>query len=630
MRLTAFINLSTDTIEYAETDAPLQKKFLGGRGLGAKILFDRVGRATQPFDPENCLIVTTGAFSGTPWPTASRYHVTFKSPLTGAYGYANAGGHFGPELARAGFDALVITGQARTPVFLDVTDRAVAIRAADHLWGKPTSVTQDELLGAEAHTGRNGRVACIGIAGENRVRLAAIINDYGRAAARGGPGAVMGSKMLKAIRVRATTHQTTPPAFAAAQKRASQHLIRDPKNQSLLADGTVFLMRPKNLSGDLPAQNHQLGQVPFIDAVDAAALRAYRVKRLGCAVCPLRCSRLSRTTDGIEVEGPEYETTDALGPLCWNGDPEIILRANALCNEYGLDTISTGAAIAFAMECHARAILSDAELSLDWGDAASILGLIERIARREGLGAVLAEGTRRAAARIGNDAEHYAMHVKGLELPRQEPRFAKGFGLGHATSNRGADHLYALPAMDVGGNWDTARKIFPAEIVERLMDPADEMYKPDMVIYGEHYCAVTDALGICKFSTTEEYSLLPDDLAPGLDALGMSTTGDALLEIGERIVNLERLYNAREGLTRADDHLPRRFTAEPLPLRVSETDPTTGGTRLGDVLRVGQLFDFDAMLDRYYDLRGWDRDGRPLGATLARLDLIEEGRGIIS
>ena len=488
-----------------------------------------------------------------------------------------------------------------------------------------TTTTQDTLLGVEGKTGRNGRVLCIGPAGEKRVRIAAIINDYGRAAARGGPGAVMGSKHLKAIHVRASRQPATPPGFAAITRRAAKHLISDPKNQSLMRDGTVFLMRPKNLTGDLPAKNHQLSQVPFIDEIDAAAFDRYRVKRLGCATCPIRCSRLSVVDNATAVEGPEYETTDALGPLCWNRDPAVVIRANQLCNEYGLDTISTGVTIAFAMECHERGLLSDPDLSLAWGDGSSIVGLIEKIGKREGIGDILAEGVQRAAEIIGSEADAFAMHVKGLELPRQEPRFAKGFGLGHATSNRGADHLYGLPAIDVSGNWDTARAIFPGEIVEKLMDPVDETYKPDMLIYAEHYCAVTDALGICKFSTAEEYSLLSDDLATGLRALGIEMTGATLLEIGEGIVNLERLYNVREGLSRADDHLPRRFTQEPLPLRASETDPITGKTGLGDSIRVGQLFDFGAMLDRYYCLRGWDAEGRPTTATLARLGLTEEG-----
>ncbi len=626
MPVTAVVNLSTSAIEYAETDLALKTRFLGGRGLGARLLFDRVGPDVGALDPDNCLIFTTAPYSATPWPTASRYHVTFKSPATGAYGYANSGGHLAPELARAGFEALIITGRAPAPVYLRVTQNKIAICPADHLWGQGTYATQDALLGPDGHTGRSGRVLCIGPGGEKLARIAAIINDYGRAAARGGPGAVMGSKNLKAIHVRAEARAATPAAFAAAARQTGKHLITDPRNQSLMNEGTIFLMRPKNLTGDLPARNHQLAQVPFIDMIDVPAIGRYKVKRMGCAACPIRCSRMSVVEEGpyaSEVEGPEYETTNALGPMCWNADPAVVIRANYLCNDYGLDTISTGVTIAFAMECHERGLLSDPDLSLAWGDGPSIVGLIEKIGKREGIGDVLAEGTRRAAQAIGGGAEECAMQVKGLEMPRQEPRFAKGFGLGHATSNRGADHLYGLPAMDLGGNWEVARRIFPSEILEQLMDPEDETYKPDMLIYGEHYCAITDALGICKFSTTEEYSLLPDDVAQGLQALGMAITGEGLLEIGERIVNLERLYNVREGLGRADDRLPRRFS-EPLPLLTSETDPATGETRLGAQLTVGQLFDFEAMLDRYYHLRGWDAQGRPTEATLTRLGLADE------
>lgn len=632
MGLTAFIDLSTGAVDNRDTDPSLLTRFLGGRGLGAKLLFDRVGRETAPFDPANCLVFTTGPFSATPWPTASRYHVTFKSPATGAYGYANAGGHLAPELARAGFDALVITGKAETPVYLYITDQSVTLRSADHLWGDSTTAAQDHLLGDGGRSGREGRVLCIGPAGEKLVRIAAIVNDYGRAAARGGPGAVMGSKLLKAIQVHASPHAQTPPRFAEVARQMSKHLIADPKMSGLMTDGTLSLMRPKNLTGDLPAKNHQLSQVPFIDDIDAEALGHYRRKRLGCASCPVRCSRLSVVEDGPyagEVEGPEYESTDALGPMCWNCDPAVVIRANQLCNEVGLDTISTGVVIAFAMECHERGVLNDPELSLEWGDGASIIGLIDKIARREGIGNLLAEGVQRAAEIIGGGANAWALQVKGLEMPRQEPRFAKGFGLGHATSNRGADHLYGLPSMDVSGNWDKARRIFAPEIVDQLMDPADETYKPDILLHGEHFSAIVDSLGVCKFSTVEQYSLLPDDLAAGLRALGIEMTGTALLEIGERIVNLERLYNAREGLGRADDHLPTRFTQEPLPLYANETDPATGETRLGAMIKTGQLFDFEKMLDRYYRLRGWSEEGRPSPATLARLGLAEEGEGII-
>jgi len=624
----AWIDLSKSTVRYTEIDPQLVRLYLGGRGLGAKLLFDLVGPEVKPFDPENHLIFTTGPFSGRPWPTASRTHVTFKSPATGAYGYANTGGHVGPELARAGFIALVISGKASTPVYLKVTQKKVVITPAEALWGLGTYATQDQLLGEAGENGKSGRVICIGPAGENGVGIAAIINDYGRAAARGGPGAVMGSKNLKAIHVLSDGPFQSSAEFNQATKKASHHLITDPKNKGLMAVGTNILLRSKNKGGDLPAKNHQLGQVPFIDQIDPKALDHYRIKKVGCASCPIRCSRISEVKEGdyqTEVEGPEYETMDSFGPMCWNSNPEVVIRANYLCNEYGLDTISTGVTVAFAMECAEHKLLSDPELSLEWGDPASILGLIEKIGRRAGIGDILADGVKNAAVKIGRGADAFAMQVKGLEMPRQEPRFAKGFGLGHATSNRGADHLYGMPAIDLGGNWDVARQIFAEEIVEELMDPANEKYKADMLVYGEHYCAITDALGICKFSTVEEYSQMPADLLPGLESLGMAMTEEKLLEIGERIVNLERLFNVRCGLTRQDDYLPKRFTTEPLPLYANETDPVTGETHLGQYLRSGQLYDFDGMLDRYYKLRGWNTQGCPEKDSLIRLGLVKEG-----
>ncbi|MGA2112851.1 MAG: aldehyde ferredoxin oxidoreductase C-terminal domain-containing protein [Anaerolineales bacterium] len=325
----------------------------------------------------------------------------------------------------------------------------------------------------------------------------------------------------------------------------------------------------------------------------------------------------------VELEGPEYKTTNALGPMRWLSDPEAILYANRLCNQYGMDTISTGVTIAFAMELHEKGLLDDAELPLEWGDPKTVVGLIERIAHSQGVGNILADGTCRAAERIGRGADYYAMQVKGLELRRQEPRVSKGFGLGHATSNRGADHLYGMPSIDLSGAVDTARHIFPAAIVPELMNPSNEKYKPEMVVYGEHFCAITDSLGICKFSTVEEYSLFPEDLAPGITALwGEAITGEELLLIGERIVNLERLYNVREGLGREQDHLPRRFTEEPAPLYNYELDPVSGEMRRSkDPIRIGRIQDFESMLDRYYDLRGWSRDGVPTLQTLKRLGL---------
>jgi len=616
------VDLTQRRVEWQPTDPDLRRRFLGARGIAARLLTDLTSPGTEPLSPENPLIFSVGPFSGTPWPTGSRYHVTFKSPLTGIYGYASSGGHFGPALAHAGIDTLIVLGQASEPVYLEVRPGRVDILPAGDLWGRTTGEVHDLLLQGQPRS----RVACIGPAGENGVLFAGIINDYSRAAARCGGGAVMGAKRLKAIVVRDGAKPTYPEAFTALARNAARRLRESPSTQGLIRFGTPVLMASKNFSGDLPARNHQAAQVPFIRNMDGEAVNRLTVERRGCYACPIRCDRISRVESGphaCEVGGPEYETLDALGPMCWVSDLDAIVYANRLCNDLGLDTISTGVVIAFAMECRQHGLLSDPELSLEWGDVPSLLGLIRRIAARQGLGDLLADGVMRAAQRIGGDAHRFAMHVKGMELPRQEPRVAKGFGLGHATSNRGADHLYALPTVDLAGLWDAAQRLFPAEIVPQLMNVADETYKPDLVVFTEHYCAVSDALGVCKFSTAETYGLYPEDLAQGLSALwGEEINADELLLAGERIVNLERMYNVRLGLSRKDDALPERFTREPLDLYAyTYEDGQPWATRSEKPIRSGALIGLDRMLDRYYALRGWDANGIPTAATLARLGL---------
>jgi aldehyde:ferredoxin oxidoreductase len=620
MGRTAWIDLTTRSVRVEPTDADLAARFLGGRGLGAAWLFQHRADVAAPLAPDTPLIVSVGPLTGTPWPTGARYHVTFHSPLTGIYGYANAGGFFGPALHRAGYDALVTTGRADRPVYLEVAPDGLAVKPADRLWGLGTRATHEALATSGA------RVACIGPAGERGVRFAAIINDGGRAAARSGGGAVMGSKNLKAIVVRGHAGQDLPAAFRERARNAFETVRAHPNVTGLRDWGTVFLVTVKNQTGDLPARNHQRGQVPWADQVDGFAIARYTRKTKACHACPIACGRVTRVEEGPhagDLEGPEYETLDALGPMCWIDNPEVIIHANRLCNDLGLDTISTGVVIAFAMECHQRGLLDDAELSLEWGDPHTLLGLIRQIGERRGLGNLLAEGVRRAAEIVGGEAPHYAMHVKGMELPRQEPRIAKGFGLGHATSNRGADHLYALPTIDLAANWEAASRLFSEDILPALMDADDETYKPDLVVFTEHYCAVADALGVCKFSTAETYALYPEDLAQGLSALwGRRIDAEELLLAGERIVNLERLYNTRLGLSRADDCLPARFTSEPLPVYAFDRDRDTQEVKPSpQPVHVGTLRDFEAMLDRYYRLRGWDEDGVPTPQTLARLGL---------
>lgn len=620
----AFINLSTKKILHRQSSPKDIRKYLGGRGLGAKILYEHVGPETDPSSEDNYLIFSTGLLSGTAWPTSARLHVTFKSPLTATYGYSNSGGFFSAELKHAGYDALVITGRAKKPVYLRVTPNAIAIKAADSLWGLTTSQVHSALLGPTPRA-KDGRVACIGPAGENLVKVAAIINDHNRAAARGGPGMVMGGKNLKAIHVIAEKRPPTPPALKSAAKKAVEKLKTNNTIRAYIKAGSLCFMDPKNMTGDQPGKNHQVVQVPFIKQINPTAFDEYLLSRKGCYACPIRCGRKSCVDDGpyqVESGGPEYETTNALGPMCWIGNPEAIIYANHLCNEYGLDTISTGVIIAFAMELSQRGIFHEPALSLEWGDEKSVITLIQMIAYRRGIGDILAEGTQRAGEIIGEGASEFAMHVKGMELPRQEPRFLKGFGLGHGTSNRGADHLYGMPALDSSGNYSVASEMYPDEILEELMDPTNEKYKPDILIPGEHYCAISDALGVCKISTVAGYALQEKDLVPAVEAvLGESISTEELLLAGERIVNLERMYNVREGLSRKDDYLPKRFSLEPAPL-YSYTVEENGELQWSqEPIDEGLIHNFDSMLDRYYALRNWNREGIPTKETLLRLGL---------
>lgn len=609
MRKTMTVNLSTGSVRVADTPPEAIAKFLGGRGYAASLLFDLVP-PHLPFDvSDNVLILSSGLLNGSPWPAASRYHLTFRSPLTGCYGYANAGGKMGPYLAVAGLDALVITGCARVPSLVVVDSDTARVEPASHLWGQ--RITETEAMLHAKYP--DAAIACIGPAGENGVLFASVMNDGGRAAARTGGGTVFGSKNLKAVVVLKHQPTSAAPEFVAEARAATKQVLAAPAIPNLHKWGTPFLTAIKNISGDLPTKNHQLGQVPFIDKIDADAFEPYKAASKGCLGCPIVCGRISEIETGkyaCRTAGPEYETIDSLGPQCYCDDTEAIIYANMLCNELGLDTISTGAVIAFAMECHENGLLDEEGLDLSWGNCETMIQLIEQIATREGLGDLLADGTRQAARRVGHGAQRYAMEVKGLEIPSQEGRVVRGFALAHATSNRGADHLYGLPTIDTAHLEEAGATMLP-HVMPDVMDPRDERTKPDLVVLGEHYCAVSDALGVCKFSTVETYPLYPSDLARGLTALGHEMTADELLRAGERIVNLERMYNVRLGLTVADDRLPSRFAEEDLVVQH------------GQNVKRYRVENMDGMLARYYELRGWDANGIPTNAKLKELGLDE-------
>lgn len=627
MGLTAYISLGTGKIEIVASDTRRQTRFIGSRGLAASFLYENVGKGIDPLSPDNLLVFSTGPLTGTPWPTSARYTVTAKSPATGAYGYANSSGFFGPELKKAGFDNLIFGGRSPRPVYLLVEEGKVSIEDAAEFWGQTTDQVEEVLR--RHYPG--SRVASIGPAGENLVTFAAIINDYGRAAARTGMGAVMGSKRLKAVVARGSQRVQIPPAFLELVKRAVYKVKSDPETSFLTRWGTSMLIEPKNAKGDLPSKNHRWGQFPGGSRIDARALDQYVLHNQGCFACPIRCSRISRVAAGpyrVETEGPEYETLNALGANVWNDNLPLIIYANKLCNQLGLDTISTGMAISFAMEAHEAGLLQDPELNLKWGDPATITGLIERIAYRQGTGDLLAQGVRVAAERLGEAARRFAMEVKGVEIPRQEPRVAKAFGLGHATSNRGADHLYALPTIDIAGLVHVAERLFPNRL-PGIMDLTSEEHKAAMVHFTEAYNAIVDSVGVCKFSTTETYALYPEDLAEALTALGHSYSAAELLRAGERIVNLERMYNVRHGFTARDDRLPDRFLREPLAVYADPRDVERAvpiGKKEGhppELLKEGLTIDLDRMLREYYQLRGWTPEGIPTPEKLRELGLDE-------
>ena len=618
MALTAYIDLTKKNIKIIESPANILKKYLGSRGYAAKILYDNVGPEIGAFDTNNCLIFSTGLFTGSCWPTSARFTVTAKSPATGAYGYANAGGYFGPELRRADFDVLVIRGKSEKPVYLLVKDEEITILPAEKYWGKNTYDVNSTLRKIYERS----NVISIGPAGENLVKMASIITSHGRALGRTGMGAVMGSKRLKAIVVKSSRKIYFSEEFKKIAIQSSKKISKNPVAQEYHRWGTAILINYKNKRGDLPAKNHLEVQIPFANKINAQALDKYVISSSGCYNCPIRCERHSKVKLGpykCETTGPEYETINGFGSMVGNDDIELIIYANKLCNDLGLDTISTSGVIAFAMECQQKGFLINKKYNLKWGDKKSIIGLIKKIAYRDGIGDILAEGTLKASRKIHPDTFKFAMQVKGVEIPEQEGRTNRGLALGHATSNRGADHLYGLETIDQTHNEAAAKKYFPGSSPE-IFDVFSQKYKPEMLKFTEEYSAISDALGICKFSTLENYVLGPDDIAKAINAFDNSFNlkGKDLLKIGERIVNIERMYNYRHGFDRKDDLLPDRFLKEPATV-YREVD----GILSTQILKENLLVNLEEMLDGYYKLRGWNFRGIPTEKKLKELDLSQ-------
>jgi len=594
------VDLSTGTWKDIPLDKDLARRFVGGSGLGARLLGDYIRSNTDPYAAEAPLIFTTGPFVGTPIPAAGRYSVVARSPLTGLVGKANSGGFWGPELRFAGYDGIIVTGKAEPWAVLVIEKGHVRLLHRPDLAGMDTYAVQKRLR-ADL-TLPKARVLAIGPAGEKRVRYAAIMNDHGRAAARTGLGAVMGSKGLKAIVVygREKVPIAHPDAFRQVLKETMHYVLDDIYTQMLRAGGTILYTEVGGMYGDVPAQYYTRGDVDaWTEKVNAGELSDhYLIKHVACYRSPIACGREIRLPEYNEpkVDGPEYETATGFSFMLGADNLADAAYAGHLCNLYGLDTISTSASIAFAYYLYNEHILSPEDvdgLDLSWGNSKSAIELIHKIARREGIGDLLAEGVQRMGERLG--VPELAVHVKGLEVPYHDPRAFSGLALVYATSTRGADHM----AGDIY-HVDTGREVPELGIVAG--DPHDESEeKARVVARTMDYRAFTNSVILCHF---EDFSA--DNMVALLNAVtdgGWSIEEIALA--GERIYTYKRLLNHRLGMTRADDTLPK-------PLR----------TPLKDGNAAGYAPDVDAMLQRYYRVRGWDEQtGMPTKAVLRRLQL---------
>lgn len=595
------VNLTDGTYTKEDFDIEFGKKYLGARGMGVKIMMDEVAPKVDPLSPENKLIVAAGGLTGAPVPTSGRYMVITKSPLTGTIAVSNSGGRWGVGLKNTGHDIIIFEGKADKPVYLYIEDDKIEIRDASHLWGK-TVVETTEMIDKEME---GFRVLTIGPAGEKLSPISAIMNDIDRAAGRGGVGAVMGSKNLKAIVVKGSNK--VPIFDEEKTKEVSREkvttLVNDPvAGQGLPSYGSAVLVNIINESGIFPVKNFQESYTDEADTISGESLTEHHlVKKSACFRCPIACGRVVKLDDGTVVGGPEYETLWAFGADCGLYDLETINRANMVCNDYGLDTISAGATIAAAMELYQRGHIKDEDisedgLSLNWGDAEAVLGWTKKMAVREGFGDKLAEGSFRLASEYG--APELSMSVKKMELPAYDPRGVQGHGLTYAVNNRGGCHIkgYMISPEILG---------YP-EKLDRFSLEGKAAYTKIFL----DLTAVIDSIGLCIFST---FGLgLPDYVDMYNAVVGDFHTDESLLEAGERIWNLEKLYNIREGIDSSHDKLPRRLIE----------DPISNGPSKGHVHKL------DELLPEYYSVRGWDGKGLPTIETLNRLGLEEYAKYI--
>ena len=611
-----WVDMTKGKVEKKPVDEELLNKYLPGAGYLSKVLYDMIPAGTDPLGEKNVLGIATGTLTGSMFPQASRHVVAALSPLTGVWGESHAAGFFGAELKFAGYDAIMFTGASKDPLYLHIEDSKAELLDASHLWGKDVFETDDILRKGK---NRKYRTLSIGQAGENLVRFSAVMNDRDRASARSGLGAVMGSKKIKAISVHGTgkLDVADPKNYLKQMDIFYERMMANPFTPGRVKYGTTSLVELMQHIGRLPSYNMKQGVFDGYDKISGDAINAkYFVKARADYSCLQRCGRYTAVRSGpykFIGGAPEFETQSSMGSRCGNDNLESVLFGHHLANQYGMDTISLGGTISWAMEAWDEGLLTADDtggIDLSWGNAETIIKLTKMIALREGFGDVLADGSAAAAERIGRGTDKFVMTVKRQEIAGQEPRAQKSMGLAAVTAARGADHLYAFPVLDEAGFDEDIKERFGEEYLPEMADRLSPKYKGIMVKECEDFMVMVESVGLCKYGTQIPPEFYYDDVALALKIHnGLDLTGTQLQEIGERIVNLNRLFNARFGVTRKDDCLPDRLTKEKAPLGPS----------------AGEVVELDMMLTEYYDVRGWDQEtGLPLKETLKRLGLENE------
>jgi aldehyde:ferredoxin oxidoreductase len=609
-----FVDLSSGALDVETPDDSFYRNCIGGTGMGARVMMERTKPGIDALGPENLLAFATGPLTATGVYGGGRFTITTKSPLTNGWADSNSGGTWGPVLKNAGYDGIFVSGAAEDPVCLVIDAGRARLIPAGHLWGRDTYETDDLLQGELGRPG-SWTIACIGPSGERCSRIAGIVNEKGRIAARSGVGAVMGSKKLKAIALRAPKGARIPVADKEQLRAVQREFLRVIKGSRFLtrlavggtAGDTSFLLS----IGDSPTGNWRAtgaDALPTCSNLDGPKMDVYKLRPYGCSACPVRCGALVQVPDGLfateeESHRPEYETMAALGGNCLNDSVEAVIRANDICNRFGIDTIAVGGAIAFAMECYEKGLIDRSDtggLELTWGNSEAIVALTDQIATRQGFGATLADGCKRAAEQIGMGSEQYAMHVGGRELPLHDPRFGPARGMFYTADATPAQHCgpQGMAILDQGN---------PLGIDTMLQSYSKGVFgeyetKGDIYARGAAYWQLMSSAGLCSLYSTFDRLPVVELLRP---VTGWDMDWSEGLTAGRRILTLRQAFNTREGLTPDDFRLPKRFE-----------EPLAAGPA------AGHHVPFALLREKYYEAMGWDpKTGTPHPQTLADLQI---------